>query len=88
MKKEYDLKKLKAVKKGAVVPKKGTTVAKTVKIDLDIVTWLVAESDQRGLKFESLINSFLRAAMTGGGAVLTEEKVRQIVRDELEKHAS
>ena len=88
MKKEYDLKKLRPVKKGPVVPQKGTKVAKTIRLDLDLVTWLVAESNRRGVKYQSLINSLLREAMAGGGAVLTEDKARQIVRDELRSRAS
>lgn len=87
-KKEYDLKKLKRVKQGAVVPKKGTKVSKTVRLDLEIVEWLVVEAEKRGVKYQTLLNSLLREVMKGGGAVLSEEQVRRIVKDELAKRAS
>jgi uncharacterized protein (DUF4415 family) len=88
MKKEYDLKKLRPAKKGAVVPKKGTKVSKTIRLDFEVVEWLVAEADRRGVKYQSLINALLNEAMLAGGNVFTEEQVRQIVRDELKKRAS
>lgn len=84
MKKEYDLKKLKHVKSGAIV-KKDAKVVKTIRLDLDIIGWLVREADQRGVKYQTLINSILRGAMQSGGVVLTEDKVREIVREELKK---
>ena len=87
MKKEYDLSNLKRKKTGAVV-KKDTKIIKTVRLDLDIVEWLLIEADRRGLKYQSLINSLLRGAMQTDGVVLTAEKVREIVRDELAKKAS
>ncbi len=87
MKKEYDLKKLKRVKTGAVV-KKDAKVIKTIRLDLEIVGWLLQESDRRGVKYQALINSLLREAMQNDGIVLTAEKVREIVRDEIAKQAS
>lgn len=88
MKKEYNLKKLKPAKKGAVVSKKSTKVSKTIRLDFEVVEWLVAEADRRGVKYQSLINALLSEAMRTGGSVLTENQVRQIVRDELKKQAS
>jgi uncharacterized protein (DUF4415 family) len=87
MKKEYDLKKLKRVKSGAIV-KKYAKVIKTIRLDLEIVDWLVQEADRRGVKYQALINSLLRESMQHGGLVLTEEKVRSIVNDELAKRVS
>lgn len=88
MKKEYDLKKLKTAKKGAVVSRRGTKVSKTIRLDFEVVEWLVVEAVRRGVKYQSLINSLLSEAKQAGGNVLTEEQVRQIVRDELAKVAS
>ena len=85
MKKEYDLKKLRRVKKGPVVPKKGTKISKTMRLDLEVVDWLVVEADRRGVKYQSLINALLKEAMLAGRTVLTEEQVRKIVRDEMRK---
>ena len=87
MKKEYDLKKLKRAKTGAVV-KKDAKVIKTIRLDVDLIGWLINEADRRGVKYQALINSLLRQAMQGGGVILTDEKVREIVRDELRKRAS
>lgn len=87
MKKEYDLKKLKRAKTGAVV-NKDAKVIKTIRLDVDLIGWLINEADRRGVKYQALINSLLRQAMQGGGVILTDEKVREIVRDELRKRAS
>lgn len=88
LKKEYDLKKLKPLKRGAVVSAKGTKVSKTIRLDIEIVAWLVAEAEKRGTMYQSLINSLLKEAMLAGGSVLTENRVRKIVREELRKRAS
>jgi uncharacterized protein (DUF4415 family) len=89
MKKEYDLKKLKRTKTGAVV-KKDAKVIKTIRLDVDLIGWLINEADRLGVKYQALINSLLRQAMQsgGGGIILTADKVREIVRDELQKRAS
>ena len=87
MKKEYDLKKLKRAKTGAVL-KKDAKVIKTIRLDVDLVEWLINEADRRGVKYQALINSLLRQTMLGGGVIFTAEKVREIVRDELRKRAS
>jgi uncharacterized protein (DUF4415 family) len=87
MKKEYDLKKLKRTKTGAVV-KKDAKVIKTIRLDVDLIGWLINEADRLGVKYQALINSLLRQAMQSGGIILTADKVREIVRDELQKRAS
>ena len=87
MKKEYDLKKLRPLKRGAVVSK-SAKVAKTIRLDLDVVEWLVIEADRRGNKYQTLINALLRTAMQNEGTVLTTDHVREIVREELKKRVS
>jgi uncharacterized protein (DUF4415 family) len=87
MKKEYDLKKLKRTKTGAVV-KKDAKVIKTIRLDVDLIGWLINEADRLGVKYQALINSLLRQAMQSGGIILTADKVREIVGDELQKRAS
>ena len=86
MKKEYDLKKLKRTKTGAVV-KKDAKVIKTIRLDVDLIGWLINEADRLGVKYQALINSLLRQALQSGGIILTADKVREIIRDELQKHA-
>ena len=86
MKKEYDLKKLKRTKTGTVV-KKDAKVIKTIRLDVDLIGWLINEADRLGVKYQALINSLLRQAMQSGGIILTADKVREIVRDELQKRA-
>ncbi len=68
--------------------RKGTKISKTIRLDSELVDWLVAEADRRGGKYQTLINSLLREAMEGGDSVLSEEQVRQIVREELARRVS
>lgn len=86
MKKEYDLNKLKRVKKGAIAGK-SAKVSKTIRLDLEIVSWLVAEAEKRGLKYQTLINTILREVMLNNGRVMTEGQVREIVHEELRRKA-
>lgn len=88
MKKEYDLSKMKRIKKGPIVSKSKTKISKTIRLDFAVVEWLLLEADRRGVKYQSLINSLLKEAMEAGGSILNETKVRQIVREELKKRVS
>lgn len=67
MKKEYDLKKLKVKNRGAVVknPRDAKVkISKTVRLDGDLVSWLVSESERTGIPYQTLMNAKLREAMT------------------------
>ncbi len=84
MKKEYDLKKMK-MRRGPVIDAKTTKVQKTFRIDYEIFVWLIEEGDRRGIGYQTLLNMLLRERMQAGDSVLTESRVRQVVRDEIKK---
>lgn len=85
MKKEYDLKKMKMKPVGDKFM--GAKIAKTFRIDVEIFTWLYEESQRTGIPYQTLMNSKLKMLMDQekGQGVLTQDKVREIVREEIEK---
>jgi len=83
MKKEYDLKKLKVKRRGAVLPR-SAKVLKTIRLDTDVLAWLAAEADKRGIGYQTLLNMLLRERMSRGSRDLRDE-IRQIVREELRR---
>lgn len=85
MKKEYDLSRMKVKKRGAITGN-NTKVQKTVRLDLDVLAWLLKESEQRGIPYQTLINSTLKEAMNTTESKL-KELVRKVVREEM-KNAS
>lgn len=85
MKKEYDLSRMKVKKRGAITGN-NTKVQKTVRLDLDVLAWLLKESEQRGIPYQTLINSTLKGAMNTTESKL-KELVRKVVREEM-KNAS
>ena len=67
MKKDYDFKKMKVKSRGAVVKKPRDAkvkISKTVRLDGDLVSWLVSESERTGIPYQTLMNAKLREAMT------------------------
>ena len=86
MKKEYDLTKLKVKKRGAVVPKTAK-VMKTVRLDADVLQWLVQQSGERGIGYQTLLNQKLREAMEGtaSGDKRLRDDIRRIVREEVRR---
>lgn len=86
MKKEYDLGRMKVKKRGAVVPK-AAKVMKTVRLDADVLRWLVVEAGERGIGYQTLLNQTLREAMTAGvGARKSlRDEIRKIVREEVKR---
>jgi len=87
MKKEYNLKKMKPMKRPAWANKE-LKVIKTIRLDMDIVSWLLQQSEKRGIPYQTLINSLLKEAMTSGTNQPTEhlrKEIREIVKEELEK---
>ena len=84
MKKEFNFKKSKQV--GDRFKNKETKVSVTVRLDADILLWLRERAEQQGVPYQTLINSFLKQGMNN--SVLTEERVRSIVKEELTKIAS
>ena len=86
MKKEYDLRKMKVKKRGALVPR-SAKVMKTVRLDADVLEWLISEAADRGIGYQTLLNQTLRAAMKDGNDTTKSlrDKIRQIVREEVRR---
>jgi uncharacterized protein (DUF4415 family) len=84
MKKEYDLKKMK-MRRGPVLDPKNTKVQKTFRIDYEIFVWLYEEGNRRGIGYQTLLNMLLRERMQMGESILTESRVREVVREEIKK---
>ncbi len=83
MKKEFNFK---GAKRGPRISREATKVSVTARLDSDVVSWLRKEATRLGLPYQTLLNSLLKQSMST--APLTEQKVREIVRDELTKTAS
>jgi len=86
-KKEYDLKKLKKVKRPGWA-NKDLKVVKTIRFDMDVVNWAVCESEKRGMPYQTFIKSVLKEAMNKGDKNKLHDEIRQIVKEELAKKAS
>jgi uncharacterized protein (DUF4415 family) len=84
MKREYNLKKMK-MRRGPVLDAKKTKVQKTLRFDMDVLSWFFIEGERRGLGYQTLINLVLREYMQAGGTVLSEARVRDVVREEIKK---
>jgi uncharacterized protein (DUF4415 family) len=80
MKKGYDLSKMKEIKRKPVKARDAQVkVSKTIRLDGDLVQWLVSESERTGIPYQTLLNAKLREAMN------LPDRVREIVREELGK---
>ena len=80
MKKEYDFSKMKKVRKTPLDPKETKVkISKTVRLDGDLVQWLVSEAERTGIPYQTLLNAKIREAMN------LPDRVREIVRKELGK---
>lgn len=84
MKKEYDFSKMKVKKRGAIA-KPDSKVQKTIRLDLDVLSWLIKEAKARGVPYQTLINMTLKEAMNQGNKKPLEVLVRKLVREELKK---
>ena len=85
MRREYDFKKLKSVRKPDWANRKTLKVIKTIRLDFDIVQWAVKESAKRGMAYQTFINSQLKEAMKRPEASEMREEIREIVREELKR---
>lgn len=83
MKKEYDLKRMKVKRRGAVLSKKAK-VLKTIRLDAEVLTWLNAEAEKRGIGYQTLLNMLLRERMASTPRALRDE-IRDIVREEIQR---
>ncbi len=80
MKKEYDLAKMKRIQRKPINAKEAKVkVSKTVRLDGDLVQWLVAEAERTGIPYQTLMNAKLREAMN------LPDRVRELVRQEISK---
>lgn len=85
MKKEYDLKKMKLKRRGAVISPRGK-VLKTIRLDADVLVWLNVEAEKRGIGYQTLLNMLLRERMTTEAGSLRHE-IQELVRAELDRRA-
>jgi uncharacterized protein (DUF4415 family) len=80
MKREYDLAKMKRISRPPIQARDAKVkISKTVRLDGDIVQWLVAEADRTGIPYQTLMNAKLREAMN------LPDRVRELVREEIKK---
>jgi uncharacterized protein (DUF4415 family) len=86
MKKEYDLRKLKLKRRGAVVTKTAK-VMKTLRLDAEVLRWLMEKAAERGIGYQTLLNMILRDAMRRNAAVPGDlrAEIQAIVREELRR---
>jgi len=80
MRKEYDFSR---AKRGAVVPPKGKTRI-TIMLDNDVIEAFRTQAETQGIGYQTAINEALRAALRTGDAPLTANKLREILREELQ----
>ncbi len=62
-----------------------TKLSITARLDMDIVSWLKAEADRKGLPYQTLMNSLLKEVMHG--TLISEQTLRKVIREELKKQA-
>lgn len=85
MRKEYDFSK---GKRGAVISSPGKTRI-TIMLDDDIIEYFRAKAEAQGMGYQTMINTFLRAALSQGknkkqeNLPLTVAKLREVLREEL-----
>jgi|JI7StandDraft_1071085.scaffolds.fasta_scaffold485440_1 uncharacterized protein (DUF4415 family) len=80
MKKQYDLKKMTVVRRGALA-RPTTKVQKTIRLDLDVLAWLVKEGQRRGIPYQTLINSTLKEAMLRSDATSADGDLQRLIRN-------
>ena len=86
MKKEYDFSKMRGRRRGRVVPPTAK-VQKTVRLDLDVLRWLMREGKERGIPYQTLLNLVLKEHMRKSALKRDDfrDEIRKIVREELRK---
>ena len=74
---------MKQVSRSPIEPRAASVkISKTIRLDGDIVQWLVAESERTGIPYQTLLNSKLRESMN------LPDRVRELVRDEFKKRSA
>lgn len=69
------------------VAKPDAKVQKTVRLDLDVLSWLMREGEHRGIPYQTLLNSLLKEQMRKSSFRRDDfrEEIRKIVREELKR---
>lgn len=80
MKREFNFKKSKRV--GDKFKNKDIKISVTSRLDPAVVQWLRKEAQQRGIPYQTLMNSFLIEAMNKSDRIA---EIRKIVKEELAK---
>ena len=83
MKKEYDFSN---GKRGQVVKQKGKTRI-TIYLDNDVIEKFRERSDAAGYGYQTMINEALREYLNKKEKPVTEDSIRQVIREELERVA-
>lgn len=86
MKKEYDLRKLKVKRRGARIPG-NAKVMKTIRLDAEVLAWLLERAGEQGIGYQTLLNMLLRDLMSRGVKPQDDlrREIRKIVRDEIRR---
>lgn len=79
MKEAYDFSQ---GKRGAVASSSGKTRI-TIMLDDDVLDGFRKQAALRGLGYQTLINEALRQHMSGGGAPVTVDQLREVLREVL-----
>ena len=83
MKKEYNFKN---AKRGQVVAHKGKTRI-TIYLDSDVIEEFRVRADQAGYGYQTMINEALRRYLEKSEKPLSEDVIRQVIREELDRAA-
>jgi uncharacterized protein (DUF4415 family) len=81
MKKEYNFKN---GRRGQIVPQKGKTRI-TLYLDNDVIEEFRARADAAGYGYQTMINEVLRQHIEKSEKPLSEDSIRQVIREELER---
>jgi uncharacterized protein (DUF4415 family) len=84
MKKEYNFKN---AKRGPIIPGKGKTRI-TMYLDTDIVESFRERADKAGYGYQTMINEALREYLSKTEKTLNEDRIRQVIREELDRAAN
>lgn len=55
----------------------------TARLDPDVIAWLKSEALRKGIPYQTLMNSVLKEAKSGGGPQV--EIIRRVIREELDR---
>jgi uncharacterized protein (DUF4415 family) len=80
MKKEYDLSKLKRRKARVAIPASELKTMISLRMDIDVLSWLKTEAERTGIPYQTLLTSILREKMNAGDI---KEQLRLVIREEL-----